>query len=92
MNTEPDLDFITKGTETIMQGEGILAMFCPHDESCPKTDLDPNCFYEKFLHCIEARQLELTNRLSQVDKFYLKYRELVLSGEYPIKILQSTQR
>ncbi len=90
MNDEPDLEFVTNGIKSITQGTGILAMFCPHDEYCPKTDLDANCFYEKFLHCVEARQLEIIRKLSQVNKFYLRYRKQILSGEYPLH--QSTQK
>ena len=81
---EPDLEFIADGTKTIAEGIGILAMFCPHDEYCPKSDIDVNCFYEKFLHCVEARQLELIHQLGQVDRYYLRYRKQVLSGELPI--------
>jgi len=88
MNEEPDLEFVTEGTKSITQGVGILAQFCPHNEYCPNSDIDTNCFYEKFLHCIEARQLELIHQLSQVDRYYLRYRKQVLNGELPI----STQK
>lgn len=83
---EPDISFVVNGTKTITQGNGILAMFCPHDEYCPKEDLDANCFYEKFLHCGEARQLELIHQLSQINKFYLRYKDQLLMGQYPIPV------
>ena len=83
-NGEPDLEFIANGTRSISEGTGILAQFCPHEEYCPKVHLDANCFYEKFLHCVEARQLEIIHQLSQVNKYYLKYRKQVLSGQLPI--------
>ena len=87
-NGEPDLEFITNGTRSISEGTGILAQFCPHEEYCPKTDIDTNCFFGKFLYCDEARVLELVHQLSQVNKYYLRYRKQVLNGELPI----STQR
>ena len=78
---KPDLQFIINGTKSIMQGTGILSMLCPHEEYCPKIDIDTNCFYGKFLCCGEARVLELVHQLSQVNKYYLRYRELLLNGE-----------
>jgi len=79
----PNLDFIVEGTKIITQGAGILALFCPHDEYCQKTDIDTNCFMEKFFHCDEARKLERTHELNRIYKFYLKYRNLILQeGSY----------
>lgn len=83
-NGDPDLEFIANGTRSISEGTGILAQFCPHEEYCPNVHLDANCFYEKFLHCGEARVLELVHQLNQVNKFYLKYKQLLLNGELPI--------
>ncbi|MCH8329603.1 MAG: hypothetical protein IIB81_04395 [Nanoarchaeota archaeon] len=92
MDKKPDLDFIIRGTETIIQGDGILAMFCPHDEYCSSADIDTNCFYEKFLHCVEARTLELRNILNQVDKFYLKYFDFFQNILTKIKIFLNNKK
>ena len=78
----PDLDFIIEGTKSITQGNGILALFCPHDEYCLKTDVDANCFMEKFFHCDEARELEKIHELNRINKFYLKYKNIILQGGY----------
>ena len=82
MDNEPDLDFILEGTKSITQGIGILSMFCPHEEYCPKTDIDANCFYEKFLHCNEARELEKEHQLNDEDNFYLIFKEIILKSVY----------
>jgi len=83
-NKEPDLEFIADETNKIMLSNSILAQFCPHLEYCQVEDT--NCFFEKFFHCEEARHLELIRQLSQVNKFYLKYRGQILNGEYPIQL------
>jgi len=90
LNEEPDLEFITEGTKKITEGEGILAQFCPHIEYCPRTDIDLNCFMEKFFHCYKARELEKEHPLSKLYQFYLKNKDLILKGEFPFQ-LQGSQ-
>ena len=74
MDEEPDLRFINEGTLSISVPNGRYAEFCPHLHYCYKQDVDSNCFYLKFLGCLEARQLEKTHPLNQIDKFNLKYK------------------
>jgi len=82
IDDKPNLDFVIEGTKSIIQGTGILALFCPHDKYCSKTNIDTNCFMEKFFHCNEARVLEKTHELNRVYRFYLKYKNLILQGGY----------
>ena len=79
---EPDLDFITEGTDSIIFDKGVLSQFCPHIEYCPRKDLDTNCLYVKFLHCNKARDLEKEYKLKTKDRFYLIFRKLILKSYY----------
>ncbi len=74
MDGEPIENFIQRGTEGIMIGENKMAEFCPHIDYCSRQSIDTNCFYLKFLSCYDARRLEKTHPLSQIDKFYVRYR------------------
>jgi len=71
----PNLEFIKKGTESITIPNNKLTEFCPHIYYCPAQSIDKNCFYNKFLHCQIARQLEKKYPLKQIDKFYLRYKD-----------------
>ena len=72
-NNNPDLEFITEGTRSIMVPNGKLSEFCPLITICDKKDLDDNCFYSKFLHCDCGKKHY--DKLSKEDKFNLKYKE-----------------
>jgi len=75
-NDPIDLDFIVEGTKSIEIPEKIESEFCPHIIYCPHKDIDDNCFYNKFLHCDEARILEKDHPLSKRDAHFLKYRDV----------------
>ncbi len=75
-NSSPDLEFIAAGTKSISLPKGKLSEFCPHLEYCLKNAIDDNCFYLKFLHCDDARELEKNHPLNKQDKHFLKYRDV----------------
>lgn len=74
-NETPNLEFIAEGINSVSIPEGKLSEFCPHLTYCPRKSLDKDCFYNKFLHCDTARELEKTHPLSKEDKHFLKYRD-----------------
>ncbi len=76
VNEKPDLGFIVEGTKSIEIPGGALEEFCPHLEHCHRKDIDANCFYNKFLHCDEARKLEDDYPLSKRDAHFLEYRDM----------------
>lgn len=53
-----DLSFIEEGTESITILEGKSSEFCPHIYRCYMLHIDSNCFYQKYLHCQEAKKYE----------------------------------
>ena len=75
-NKKPDLSFIVGGTKGIEIPKGIESEFCPHINHCPSKDVDDNCFYQKFLHCDKARELEQDYPLSKRDAHFLKYKDI----------------
>lgn len=75
-NNQPDLEFIAEGTKNIQVPEGKSAEFCPHLSYCLKQSVDKNCFYNKFLHCKTARELEKEHPLSKEDAHFLKYKNV----------------
>ncbi len=76
INDSQDLEFIVEGTKSISVPEGLGEEFCPHLQHCPNKNMDTNCFYNKFLHCDEARKLEEAYPLSKKDAHFLKYRDV----------------